>query len=254
MRNLTLFDDGIHKFILLNESEPGEENGIESNQYLIVHQGIGMLLDPGGWGVMPRVLTEMLQHIQPEDVAMILLSHQDPDIVGGVATWLELTNATVHVASTWMRFLPHYGQIDMGRFHPVPDGGGALALTDDCRIEVVPAHFLHSPGQLNLFDPHAGILFSGDVGTAALKNGGDQLFVEDFAAHLPAIEGFHRRYMACNRALRLWVARVRALAPQVIAPQHGPAYRGAAVGAFLDWLEQLECGADIMRPDGSFPA
>lgn len=39
MRNITLFDHADHQFILLNESDPGEENGIRSNQYLIRYQG-----------------------------------------------------------------------------------------------------------------------------------------------------------------------------------------------------------------------
>ncbi len=254
MRNVTLFDDGDHQFILLNESDPGAENGIESNQYLIVHQRIGVLLDPGGWGVMPRVLTEMLHHLQPEDLAAIVLSHQDPDIVGGIATWLELTSATVHVSSTWMRFLPHYGQIDIGRFFGVPDQGMALEIPG-CTLQLIPAHFLHSPGQINLFDPASGILFSGDVGAAAIKGDGEpRAFIDDFAPHVPAIAGFHRRYMACNRALRIWVARVRSLNPTMIAPQHGPVYRGQAVADLLDWLEALPCGADIMQADGAFPS
>jgi len=254
MRNITLFDDNDHQFILLNESDPGEENGIESNQYLIIHQGIGVLLDPGGWGVMPRVLTELLHYLQPEDIAAIVLSHQDPDIVGGIATWLELTTATVHVSSTWMRFLPHYGQIDIGRFFGVADQGGPLDI-HGCDLLLIPAHFLHSPGQLNLFDPTANILFSGDIGAAAAKSEGEPSpFVDDFSTHLAAIEGFHRRYMACNQALRVWVERVRTLNPAMIAPQHGPTYRGQAVHDLLAWLEQLQCGADIMAADGSFPS
>ncbi|MDX8408790.1 MAG: MBL fold metallo-hydrolase [Mariprofundales bacterium] len=254
MRNVTLFNQDDHSFILLNESEPGEEHGIESNQYLICHHGQGVLLDPGGWGVMPRVLTEMLPHLQPEQIRAIILSHQDPDIVGSINTWLELTPATVHVASIWMRFLPHYGQIDMGRFRGVPDQGTMLEM-DDYAMPLIPAHFLHSPGQINLFDPQSSILFSGDIGAAAVKSSqSPSAFVDDFASHLPAIEGFHRRYMACNRALSIWVARVRQLAPTMIAPQHGSVYRGQAVADLLAWLEQLQCGADIMQPDGSFPA
>jgi len=255
MRNVTLFDQDDHAFILLNESDPGEENGIESNQYLINHYGEGVLLDPGGWGVMPQVLTEMLPHMAPEQVRAIILSHQDPDIVGGISTWLDLTPATVYVASTWMRFLPHYGQIDIGRFHGVPDQGEEVIL-NGYAMQIIPAHFLHSPGQINLFDPQSSILFSGDVGAAATKIDQDTevAFIDDFASHLPAIAGFHRRYMACNRALRIWVAQVRQLHPAMIAPQHGPVYRGDAVNGLLDWLDQLQCGADIMQADGTFPA
>ncbi|MHB1098454.1 MAG: hypothetical protein ACYCZR_02750 [Burkholderiales bacterium] len=45
MRNITLFKDGEHKFILLNESDPGEEDGIRSNQYLILHGKSGVRAD-----------------------------------------------------------------------------------------------------------------------------------------------------------------------------------------------------------------
>jgi len=38
MRNIKLFESVDHRFILLNESEPGEEDGIRSNQYLITHR------------------------------------------------------------------------------------------------------------------------------------------------------------------------------------------------------------------------
>lgn len=82
MRNIKLFDTEAHKFILLNESEPGEEDGVRSNQYLIEHEGAGVLLDPGGFGVMPRVLAELLRYLAPEKIRGIFLSHQDPDIVG----------------------------------------------------------------------------------------------------------------------------------------------------------------------------
>jgi len=56
------------------------------------------------------------------------------------------------------------------------------------------------------------------------------------------MEGFHRRWMPSTLALRGWVARVRALAPQQICPQHGSIFRGAAVNQLLDWLEGPEVG------------
>lgn len=86
MRNIKLFDSAEHKFVLLNESEPGEEEGIRSNQYLVTHGENAVLLDPGGFGVMPSVLTELVRHIKTENIFAIMLSHQDPDIVGGLST------------------------------------------------------------------------------------------------------------------------------------------------------------------------
>lgn len=246
MRNITLYGSENHSFILLNESEPGEEDGVRSNQYLVVHENAGVLLDPGGFGVMPRVLAEMLRYIEPRQLAGIFLSHQDPDIVGGIATWLEISNAPVYVSRIWLRFLPHYGIKAMHRFIGVPDEGMDCEMAPGFKLQLVPAHFLHSEGQINVYDPVSKILFSGDIGAAMLPLDQDYAFVDDFNSHLPYIEEFHRRYMGCNRAARIWVNMVSKLDVEIIAPQHGPIYRGQAVKDFLAWFEQLQCGVDLL--------
>lgn len=253
MRNVTLFNAPEHRFVLLHESEPGEEEGIRSNQYLVLHEGRGVLLDPGGFGVMPGVLTELLQYIEPRELKAIILSHQDPDIVGGLSTWLELTGAPVYAPSIWFRFLPHYGIRDLSRFVPVPDEGMACEFSPGFELKLVPAHFLHSEGQLNVYDPIARILFTGDIGAAMLPNDLEYEFVDDFARHLPYIEGFHRRYMCSTRAVRCWVQTISGLDIDMLAPQHGPVYRGRAVQDFIDWFSNLKCGIDLMAPGGRFP-
>jgi flavorubredoxin len=254
MRNVVLSESDVHKFILLNESEPGEEDGIRSNQYLVLHEGCGVMLDPGGFGVMPRVLAEMLRYIGPEKLKGIILSHQDPDIVGGISTWLEITDAPVYVSRIWMRFLPHYGipGDQMRRFSGVPDEGLLLEISPGFDLQLVPAHFLHSEGQINVYDPLSRILFSGDIGAAMLPLEQDYAFVDDFHAHLPYLEGFHRRYMCSNRAARMWVEAVSRLDIALIAPQHGPVYRGQAVKDFLAWFRELQCGVDLMTQSGHF--
>jgi flavorubredoxin len=254
MRNLTLFNTFDHRFVLLNESEPGEEEGIRSNQYLILHEGSGVLLDPGGFGVMPGVLTELMRYLEPADIKAIILSHQDPDIVGGLATWLELTRAPVYVSRIWLRFLPHYGLRDVSRFLPVPDEGMPCLLGPDFSLQLVPAHFLHSEGHINVYDPKARILFTGDIGAAMLPDDVEYEFVDDFASHLPYIEGFHRRFMGSNRAVRCWLDSVADLPIDMLAPQHGPIYRGKAVRDFLAWFGDLECGIDLLEKGGRFRA
>lgn len=252
MRNITIFSSENHKFILLNESEPGEEEGIRSNQYLVMHEEDGVLLDPGGFGVMPRVVVEMLRHIKPDRIKGIILSHQDPDIVGGLPTWLEFVPAPVYISRIWLRFLPHYGIKRMNQFIGVPDEGMELKVAPGFHLKMIPAHFLHSEGQINVYDPIAKVLFSGDIGAAMLPANKDEPFVEDFQAHLPYIERFHRRYMGSNKAARLWVECVSPLAIEAIAPQHGPIYRGKAVQQFLAWFKELKCGVDLMESAGVF--
>ena len=144
--NVTLFENKEHRFILLNESEPGEEEGVPSNQYLIIHNDKGTLLDPGGFGVMPQVLNELLQYLTPDKIEAIALSHQDPDIVGGLSSWMKLTPARIYVSKIWLRFLPHYGISGMRRFVGVADKGESVELDSGLELYFMPAHFLHSPG------------------------------------------------------------------------------------------------------------
>jgi flavorubredoxin len=78
--------------------------------------------------------------------------------------------------------------------------------------------------------------------------------VPDFDAHIPYMEGFHRRYMASNLALRRWVAMVRKLDIEILAPQHGAMFRGKAlVDRFLSWCEGLPCGLDLMEDTFQIP-
>lgn len=252
MRNIVLHETENHKFVLLNESEPGEEDGVRSNQYLVTHKDCGVLLDPGGFGVMPRVLAEMLRYISPDKLKGIVLSHQDPDIVGGISTWLEISEASVYVSRIWTRFLPHYGIRGMHRFVGVPDEGMTYHIDEGFELQLLPAHFLHSEGQINVYDPVSKILFSGDIGAAMLPVEKDDAYVDNFDEHLPYIEEFHRRYMCSNKAARIWVDTVSKLDIKYIAPQHGPVYRGAAIKDFLAWFKELQCGVDLMTQSGSF--
>ena len=252
MRNIELYNVNNHRFILLNESEAGEEDGVRSNQYLIFHNGHGVLLDPGGFGVMPYVLAEMLRYLEPDKILAIMLSHQDPDIVGGLSTWLEITKAPVYISRIWLRFLPHYGLRDMERFRGVPDQGMECPLAPGFDLKLLPAHFLHSEGQINVYDPLSRILFTGDIGAAMMPPDDQTPYVDDFQAHIPNIEAFHRRYMGSNHAVQCWLKTIADLEISAIAPQHGPIYRGKAVKDFLNWLGALQCGIDLLQPGGTF--
>jgi flavorubredoxin len=254
MRNVCLFKSKNHSFILLNESRRGEGEGVRSNQYLIAHEEAGVILDPGGFGVMPSVLAEMATYIQPQKLDAIILSHQDPDIVGGLPAWLELTSAQVYVPRIWLRFLPHYGINQMDRFVGIPDEGMPCEIVPDFHVRMIPAHFLHSEGQVNVYDPISRILFTGDIGAAILPDELDYEFVDDFSKHLPFIEDFHRRYMCSNAAVRCWLDTIAELDIDMLAPQHGPVYRDHAVKDFLAWFRELRCGVDILSPGGVFAA
>jgi len=229
---------------------------VQSNQFLITHTGAdgveeGLLFDPGGTRIVPRLLQEVAKFISTNRIRKLVLSHQDPDTGSGATIWLMLagSNIKIYVSHLWIRFVPHYspGEHRQDMFVPIPDNGMKLDLADSC-LHLVPAHFLHSPGNFQIYDPVSKILFSGDLGSSFVP-GAAFGAVSDFEDHLQNMEWFHKRYMASNAACRTWARMARGLDIEAIVPQHGLHYfKGkATVNRFIDWLEGLQCGADHLN-------
>ena len=244
MTGKMIFESEDHKVFLFEELTPA--SAVQANQYLIIHKDEAMILDPGGHKVQSKLFADISVLISPKQVRYIFLSHQDPDIVASINYWMMVTEAEALISKLWIRFLPHFGLDSKleGRVIPIDDRGTRVTIGGDCELMILPAHFLHSPGNFQVYDPCSKILFSGDLGASL---GQDYMFVEDFDDHVKYMEGFHRRYMASNRILKLWARMVRKLDINTIAPQHGAVFKGKEmVERLLSWLENLECGVDIM--------
>jgi flavorubredoxin len=252
MPNTVLYDNASHRNVLLEDFGLGGL-AVQANQHIIVHGETGMILDPGGHKVYGRLLAETYSVLGKAKLAYIFLSHQDPDIVAALNGWLMTTDATAYVSKLWMRFIPHFGVDDFvaARLKPIPDEGMVFEL-DGARMVALPAHFLHSEGNFQLYDTAARILYSGDLGASL---GMDYVEVKDFDAHIPYMEGFHRRYMGSKRVMKAWADMVRPLDIDIIAPQHGAFFKGKAmVTKFIDWCADLECGVDLITPVYKVPA
>ncbi|MBX7192981.1 MAG: MBL fold metallo-hydrolase [Sandaracinaceae bacterium] len=251
-----LYEDATHKNVLLPEY--GEGVAVQANQHLIIDKGRGMILDPGGHKVYAKVLAETMHQLHGSQASggfleHIFLSHQDPDIVAAVNGWLMTTDATAWVSALWVRFVPHFGldRLVIDRLKPISDEGGFLKL-GDTELMLVPAHFLHSPGNFQVYDPRAKILYTGDLGASI---GREYREVKDFDDHLPAMDGFHRRYMGSRSMMTAWVKMVRQLDIECLAPQHGACFRGKAmVERFYQWAESFDCGVDVMAGKLALPS
>ena len=130
----------------------------------------------------------------------------------------------------------------------IPDEGTNLAL-GNIQLKAIPAHFLHAEGNFQFYDPQSKILFSGDLGANLCPTEDLDKPVTKLAEILPYMDGFHRRYMNSNKVCRFWANMVRGLDIEMIVPQHGRAFEGKAVNEFIAWIEQLECGIDVMTQD-----
>lgn len=239
-----LYQDDSHKFIWLGADPESRQGVVQTNQYLIINNGKGVLLDPGGIHLFSRVVSVASRYINLERIETIVFSHQDPDVSSGIALWLGVTPAKVYISGLWIRFLPHFGIIDDSRIIGIETLTSPLKLPSGDELTFVPTHFLHSTGHYGVYDKRSKILFSSDIGAAVFAKGEEYLFVEDFESHLKIMEGFHKRYMTSGKACRKWVEYVSRFSMEMIAPQHGAIFRGDQVSRFLEWFGSLECGID----------
>lgn len=249
---ITLYKDNSLSFLMFPDLVTG--HGVQANQFMIVDNGKTMLLDPGGDLTYMPLTISVGQFMKTKELNYIFASHQDPDIIASIDRWLLHTECKVIISALWGRFLPHLVSTFMDksgadiakRIIEIPDPGRRMTFGNN-ELVFLPAHFLHSVGNIQVYDPVSKILFTGDVG-ASLVDMTDSVYVEDFEAHLPSMQGFHERYMVSGKVTAFWVEMVRELDVEMIVPQHGKVFKGKEmVEKFYDWFSKLECGIDLLR-------
>ncbi len=126
----------------------------------------------------------------------------------------------------------------------IPDNGGTIAI-GGLGLQAIPAHFCHSSGNFQLYDPEAKLLMSGDMGMAVEPGQSEApFFCRDFDSHIRHMEPLHRRWMPSSQAILEWVERVQHLDIQLMAPQHGRVLWGEDIQRFLNWVCELKVGPD----------
>lgn len=244
MRVEHLYKKATHSWIVMGRDEDRRSEVIDINQYLVQHNGRGLLLDPGAGGMekFSAVATEFSKHFDLADVEAIFVSHQDPDVISSLSLWIQINpELLVFVPTPWVDFIAHVG-VKIDNIRPIPDEGGVITL-GGYDLEVVPAHYLHSSGNLSVYDLQAKIFFSGDIGTALLPDNHTDLFVTNFDEHIQYMEYFHRRWMPSNTAKSQWISQVRKRDVEMLCPQHGAIFKGEDVDRFLTWFENLDVGS-----------
>jgi flavorubredoxin len=234
----------------------GGGEAVQSNQFLVVDGDTGAVIDPGGNLAYGDLYLGMTRHFPPNRLAAIIASHADPDIVASLDRWMTATQAQVYISRVWERFIPHFCKPGKttGRIVGIPDAGMRIRVGRNDLI-ALPAHFLHAEGNFQFYDPVARILFSGDLGVSMVSGKAAATPATSLAPLLPKMEAFHRRYMVSNKVMRLWADMVSSLPIDLMVPQHGAPLAGPAVGEFIAWARNLQCGIDLMgTPHYTVPA
>lgn len=241
----TIFQRDGHRWMNFGQDTDKPGNIIDSNQLVMVDGGAAMLLDPGGAEIFPSMMAALTRHVGVDQVRHVFLSHQDPDVTSSLPLWRRVCSADLKVYIPWMwtGFVAHFDPDS--RVTPIPDQGMDVTV-GRIRLRVLPAHYLHSPGNYHVYDEAARVLFTGDIGAALLPPGSrSNVFVERFDTHVQYMDAFHRRWMGSVAARDAWVAMVSKLDIDIIAPQHGLAFKGEDVRRFIEWFGALELGSGL---------
>lgn len=244
---IELFRNEHHACLMFTDLVEEDGQAVQANQFLIVDNGTGAVIDPGGNLAFNDLFLTMSQHFPPNKLSWLIASHADPDIIASLDRWLTSTQAKLVISRIWERFAPHFTKADktVDRVIGVPDAGARLPLGKS-ELWLLPAHFMHSEGNFHFYDPVSKILFTGDLGVSMMSGKDASKPVTDLKAHIPLMEGFHRRYMVSNKILRLWARMARQLDISMLVPQHGAPIKGRqAINDFFDWIETLMCGVDL---------
>ena len=249
MKCFTVWQNGDHRWLAFAQDPDKPDNVIDTNQLVVTSDESAVLLDPGGIELFPAMVAAVTQEVDVGKLRHLFLSHQDPDVASALPLWRQVCRGvTVHISWLWTGFVSHFDS--EAEFSAIPDHGAELELSRSVKLQFLPAHYMHSPGNFCVYDPKAKVLFSGDVGAALVpKEAVSGIFVEDFDRHIQYMEAFHKRWMGSAPARDRWVQMVRRLEVDILAPQHGLFFKGADVGKFLDWLEALPIAGGLEAYD-----
>jgi flavorubredoxin len=241
---ILLLQKGDHQIYWLGIQE---ETVFRCNIYLIIDGDRAILIDPGNRSLFPNV-HNAARHLLGEDMSItdIVLCHQDPDVAASMVDWLGINPSTQIITSARTNvLLPHYGY-DGYKFYDISENP-IMRLPSGAALHFIEAPFLHFPGAFTTYDTTTQALFSGDIWAALDLDW--ELVVDDFDEHISKMDLFHLDYMACNLAARGFIRNLSGLKIENILPQHGSIIAGENVPLALDYLQNLQCGLDLIYAD-----
>ena len=222
-----------------------EHTAFRSNTYLLKSGDQALLFDPGHRAYFGKVLEGVKQVIDLDQIAGLVLCHQDPDVAASMVDWLSLNPSLPILTSPRTHILlPYYGNGEYNWYDISAEP--SFTFANGRKVRFIEAPHLHSAGAFASYDEKSGFLFSGDVWAAIQLEW--KLVIDNFAAHLENLDLFHLDYMASNLACRGFVEKLKPLRIEAILPQHGSIIDSTDVPAALVYLETLKCGTDILYP------
>ena len=227
------------------------ESLLQCNTYLRIfpghRHGTCVCIDPGSRLDAPAIEANIHDLTGGSGLDFLTVNHQDPDVAGNLPSFCQSNPAaTVMLSEDTWRLVRHLGIVAGGLRFPAALGSRSEVLRSGIAWQSVPTPFCHFRGAMAWYDPESQILFSGDLFGGLNQLGRVHVMAEE--VDWPGVAQFHQIYMPSRDIVRYAIRQIRALTPAIkmIAPQHGYVIAGDLVPLFLDQMEQLCVGYDLL--------
>jgi flavorubredoxin/rubredoxin len=211
-------------------------DGTSYNSYLIQGKNKTALIDT----VDPshkRVLLERLRSLNVSAIDYVIANHAEQDHSGSIPDVLATYPAAKVIASQKGKaLLSDLLEIPEERIIAVQDSQ-AIDLGGKT-LQFISFPWVHWPETMLTWLPEQRILFPCDLFGSHLA--GAELFVSDEGATIQAAKRYYAEIMMPFRtAIAKNLSKVTDLAPEIIAPSHGPVHQepGAILKAYRDWIQ-----------------
>ena len=228
----------------------GTKTFLSRNSFLRIFKGNGttgtLLIDPGPTNDLDS-LSQKVSAVLPGGLAKInlaFINHQDPDVLGVLPMLTKLNQNLTVIATedTWR--LANLNGMSQTPFRAVDKvQGQRVVLPTGHTLQFIPTPFCHFRGACMIYDLESRILFTGDLFGGIAASG-----LHATEANWAGIKAFHQLYMPSNEAIRMAIKKIRALepAPLALMPQHGGLIKGELIELFMNRMEELQVGLDII--------
>lgn len=216
---------------VLGQVDPSDETPTRS---LVLVADDVALLDTGTTEGRATWLADLWSLVEPDAVRWVVVSHADPDHVGGLGAVLaRCPSARVLAGEATLAHLRRQGHDVTGRATVARPG---LAVGVGRALEVVALPAWDDPATLGLLDPATGLAWTVDAfGVSGAGAAEDAEDLDEIAFRW----GFdrHHRDLARRSGTTAWdVATFSRLGVRLVVPAHGPALHGARLDLSLGLL------------------
>ncbi len=218
---------------------PDEDAGFSNNPYLILDGDEAVLVDPGSrldehWAWVKKKIESI---IPLDKITMIIVNHQDPDLVACIPLIEEIVGVNSFEIVTTDRtaiFLPYYGI--KTEVTTVEDGD--ILQVGSRQLLFITSPYLHFPGAMVFYDMKEKILFSSDIFGGFSVDW--KLYADKY--YLESIKLFAQPYFPAKRHVLNFLEKIDKLDIDMICPQHGSIIQRDLVEDAKNTLRNLEVG------------